>query len=311
MEHFRILLLALFISQNLLSQSEVDNYGNTVRFYSNSQVQYALHGSIDKEKKTVFFVDGSMATSRYLKHNDTVYFTAPQEILDLASEFNLVILGKPNIPLLLDYKFATEDGIYRDSTGSIPVDFILKDNMSFYLGAYNKIIDHVNEEFELKDIFIFGHSQGSRIAGELALHNEKIKGVVFSSVDPLGRIATLIDKNYANFEKQDKSEYLKSVIKDGTNSPDSSFMNSTHYAWRTFSYPLIVTLSNIETPILMVYGNRDVNCPNCYVYGYLDVYIPNLETLHYDGYDHNFKDKKGVRHWGEIIKDITDWIKSK
>lgn len=75
--------------------------------------------------------------------------------------------------------------------------------------------------------------------------------------------------------------------------------------------PLIITLSKIEIPILMIYGTQDTNCPNCYVYGYLDNYIPNLKSLSYDGYDHNFIDKKGIKHWDGVIKDIIYWIKEK
>jgi pimeloyl-ACP methyl ester carboxylesterase len=311
MEHFRIILLLILLCQNLLSQSEVDNYGNTVKFCGTTQIQYALHGAFEEGKKTVFFVGGSLPTSRYLKYNDTVYFTASQEILKLAFEYNLVVLGKPNIPILLDYKYVTKDHIYRDSTGSTPVEFLLNDNMAFYVESYNEIINQVSEEFELSDLYIFGHSQGSRIAANVALRNDKIKGVILSSVDPLGRIATMIDKNYANFEKKDKTEFLQSVVSDGSNSTDSTFMNSTYYSWQSFSYPLIITMSKIEIPILMVYGTRDVNCPNCYVYGYLDTYNPNFYSLSYEGYNHNFFDDKGVKHWGEVIKDITSWINSK
>lgn len=310
MKHFRIMLITLFFCQNLCAQMEKDNYGNPVKFCSTTKIKYALHGKFEEGRKTMFFVDGSLPTSRYLKHNDTVYFTAPQEILKLTSEYNLVILGKPSIPLLLDYQDETEDHIYRNSTGSTPDGFLLNDNMAFYVESYNEVINQVCEEFDLNSVFIFGHSQGSRIAAELALNNNSIDGVILSSVDPLGRTATMIDKNYANSEKKDKTEFLQSIVKDGTNSPDSTFMKSTYYSWQSFSYPLIITLSKIEIPVLMLYGTQDVNCPNCYVYGYFDTYNPNFKKLSYEGYDHNFFDSEGQKHWDEVIDDVSNWINS-
>lgn len=308
---FQLLVLLTVLSQNVFSQLEIDNYGKKVRFYKTKQIEYAVYGELDKNKSTVFFIEGSLPTSSYFKYKDTVYYTGPNEIMDLSIEFNLIILGKPAVPILIDYGLMNDDLVYRDSNGLIPKDYLLNDNIDFYTESYSSIVNQLVKDFNLNDLYIFGHSQGSRIAAELALSNDNIKGVILSSIDPLGRIATMIDKSYANFEKKDKTKFLQSVIRDGTNSLDSTFMESTYYSWQSFSYPLIITMSKIEKPILMAYGTVDLNCPNCYIYSYLVTYIPNFDFLSYEGYNHNFFDNKGNKQWGEVIRDVECWIKSK
>lgn len=310
MVHFRVTLLLIFISQNAFSQIKTDIFGEKIIFSKVDEIQYAIH-PLNKDKKTIFLIEGSVPFSSYYNYNDTVYYTGPKEIMKLSTVFNLIVLGKPGIPILIDYEFLNKDYVYKDSTGKIPAEFLQNDNVAFYTKRYNEIINKISYEYGLDDIYIFGHSQGSRIAANLALNNKNIKGVILSSVDPLGRIASVIDKDYSNFEKKDKTEYLQSIVQNGSNSIDSTFMNSTYYSWQSFSYPLIITLSKIEIPILMIYGTQDTNCPNCYVYGYLDNYIPNLKSLSYDGYDHNFIDKKGIKHWDGVIKDVIYWIKEK
>lgn len=60
--------------------------------------------------------------------------------------------------------------------------------------------------------------------------------------------------------------------------------------------------------MLLVYGEMDGNCPNCYILSFLPEWYPNLHVLRYPGYNHNYFDIDGKNHWDEVVGDVWKWV---
>ena len=68
-------------------------------------------------------------------------------------------------------------------------------------------------------------------------------------------------------------------------------------------------LAQGTVPTLLVYGDLDESCPNCYVLSLLPEWYPRMQVLPYAGYDHNYFDQEGKNHWGEVMEDVIRWVR--
>jgi pimeloyl-ACP methyl ester carboxylesterase len=216
------------------------------------------------------------------------------------------------VPVLIDQCKLDSNLLFLDKNGKPFSKYMLADNLDWYTLNYNKVIDFISERNNYERITIIGGSQGARIALELAL-NESITGLVFMNCDPLGRIASRIDAEYSNLETRNinRIESYLNIAKCKTNTLDSLQMNDTQYSWMSFSKPCLLTFAVLNIPTLIVYSDRDSNCPNCYVYDLLPNYKSNIELLKCPGLNHFQIDSEGINHEDSIFEEVNRWMNLK
>jgi len=61
------------------------------------------------------------------------------------------------------------------------------------------------------------------------------------SCDLLGRLASVLDSKYSLFKKRNKERY-NFYLNMVTDNSDSLFREETHFVWKSFTYPSIITI---------------------------------------------------------------------
>lgn len=299
---FNFSLLSIFLFVININGQGIKNY----TLFAADSTEILLINHFDSNKENLIFFEGSLPKVSFIKQ-DSIYYIGNQNIIKLSTKFNLFFLSKPGVPLIAEEGFYDSKGFYINKTDSLNSSYYKKDYLEYYVDQYTLCLRKIRKMYGKKKIILFGHSQGSRIASELTLRNEKyIKELVFTSADPLGRIATLIDQDYVNKGKKEKIDYY---IKKFTTKIDSNDLNDEAEnlkSWQSFSYPSIITLSFIKIPIFIYYGDSDfTNCPNCYIYDFLPLYFKNIHTTAVNG-DHNFFTSDKNSNWSFIIDDVIE-----
>lgn len=258
----------------------------------------------------ILFIQGSGPAPLFGSVGDSVFHPLfPWQLLEDTAHFNFVFLSKPGIPAVcaldrLDERYEYHAG---GKTGPAPGDYLAHNTLEHYVAAYTTLLDHVNEIGGSTSITVMGHSQGARIAAELATH-PAVGRLVYMSADPLGRLATLYDAEYAKFDRRDPD---KARLLHGLMDPamaDSLYRGERYASFRSFAKPSLISLANAKVPTLLVYGDRDESCPNCYALSLLPAWFPRMQVLSYPGYDHNYFDPDGKNHWDEVVAEIFRWI---
>jgi len=263
---------------------------------------------LSPEKNLVLFIPGSEPVP--LVANDdkgTEYPLFPKQILDLKNKFDLAIISKPGIPSSAKLTELDDHYYYLTPDKTIPSQYTDKNYLEYYVSSYAKVLKLLKKKNGYKKIIVIGHSQGARIAAEL-LNNKLVSKVVYMSADPLGRVSSMIDTEYTKFKERDDSKiafYQELLLSD---KQDSVYYGDTYRSWRTFSKPSLITLCETSKPVLVVYGDEDRSCPNCYVFHTLPTYYSNITVFRYEGYDHNYFDDKQQNNWGTVVENISKWL---
>lgn len=274
-----------------------------------ASIEGVFIGDRNKNKPMVIFIPGSGLMPIYTSRGDSAFYPLiPHQILKYRDSYNFVVLSKPGVPAVVELAELDEKYYYADpETGKIPESYIEHNNLGFYTDMHNFLINKLDSMANFKELIVMGHSQGARIAAELS-SNPDVDKIVYMSADPLGRIAVSLDKEYAKFEdrNEEKVDFYKSIFTEG----EGIYWGDTYESWRSFSKPPLIQLSLSKKPILIVYGEMDRSCPNCYVFQNLPLYFDNVDVFNYPGYDHNYFDGQGKNNWDKVMEDVFSWIES-
>lgn len=266
-------------------------------------------GERNVSKPLLLFISGSQPVPLYCHTTDSVYYPlVPHQLIEYVETYNFVMLSKPGIPALVNLTRLNQDYYYLvGDSGKVPPKYQKHNNLPFYMLAYNALINSLGIISSYSELIIMGHSQGSRIVAELTA-NSKVDKIIYMSADPLGRIATVYDREYSNFKSRnnDTLQFYNSLFQ--AEKSDSLFWGDTYKAWRSFSRPPILSLTQSKVPTLIVYGKMDTSCPNCYVFSFLPSYFENIEVFDYENFDHNYFDENGKNNWGAVLEDVFYWI---
>ncbi len=259
-------------------------------------------GNRSEARPLIIFIPGSEPVPLFCSIDGVYHPLFPHQLPERGRTFNILLLSKPGIPALTEQGQLDEDFLYRNkSTGAAPEVYLRKNTLEFYTDAYRALLNSLDTICPITSVTIIGHSQGARIVAELADH-PVVSKVVYMSADPLGRLAAI---------RQTHGHRERSTLFNDLMNPsysDSLYRGERYASYRSFAKPSITGLTKASVPVLMVYGDRDDSCPNCYILSILPAWYPNMQVLHYTGYDHNYFDAKGTNHWGEVVDGVLKWI---
>jgi len=311
------LLLAFFSfsqkasTQKLLRSVELKN-GTKADVFQHTNSSDTLDFLITKKEKTdqlIVFIPGSLPYPSFIENEKGIHLIWSQTILEQPNS-DLLCFAKPGIPVLLKQTELDSNYQYLNSNGKPFPYYLLNDNLDWYIKNYSDALNKLLKKRQYKKITVIGGSQGARIALELAL-NKNITHLVIMSCDPLGRIATMIDAEYSDFENRNMNRinaYIETA-KSNNNSTDTLRMNNTYLSWQSFSKPMLITLSKLKIPIRIVYGTLDKNCPNCYIYDLLPNYLPTISVAKYEDLDHIYTNSTGEQLHHQVHEDVFKWLR--
>lgn len=311
-----LLLMALAVSFLSFGKSiifhEVSGHFNAEVFTIESDsisIEGVFIGDRNKNKPMVIFIPGSGLMPIYASRGDSSFYPLiPHQMLKYRDSYNFVVLSKPGVPAVVELSKLDEKYYYADpETGKIPENYIDNNNLDFYTAMHKILINKLDSIADFNKLIVMGHSQGARIAAEFSSCTSVDK-IVYMSADPLGRIAVSLDMEYAKFEErnEEKIDFYKSIFTE----EEGIYWGDTYESWRSFSKPPLLQLSQSKKPILVVYGEMDRSCPNCYVFKNLPTYQENIDVLNYPSYDHHYFDEQKENNWDKVMKDVFGWIES-
>ena len=291
MKYSSLILFFLFIN-NLHSQvfeNKKINYNNLkgekiLLKNKGINLEAIFIGNIDTIKPLIIFIPGSQPVPLFFTKKETeneLYSMFPPEIISKRKDFNYLLLSKPGIKSIAKINELDQNYFILDSiTHKPPLEYTTYNNLEFYTEAFNILIDYLTIKKNTTNIIVIGHSQGSRIATDVS-KNIKVNKLVYMSSDPLGRMSFIYDVEYSKFKSRndEKLEYYEKLMNKDYS--DSMFYGETYKSWKSFSNPAIGTLVNLNKQILIVYGDMDENCPNCYIFSFLPDFYTNITTLKY------------------------------
>lgn len=284
-------------------------------------------GEENTPKPLFFFCQGSLPIPLIIYEDKDIYSTFPFNTDSLSIKYHLVIISKPNVPLIAEVKTLNPNFTYVDSSKKFPFEYIQRNLLSYYVPRNIEVIKYLQKQnWVTKHLLVLaGHSEGSTIATKIASELKDVTHLIYSSGNPLGRILSIVQQNRANETNNDSTkygeeqiEYWKMIV--ANKSVVSSSEGDTYKATYEFSEPMKPLLMKLKIPIFVTYGTKDWSSP------YND--LLRIETIRqnknnfsfkaYIGTDHNFfpLNENGTPNydkfnWDNVAKDWLNWLKSK
>jgi len=315
---FFILLYAVCFSQNTVIKEYKDAYKNTAVNY----IVCSQKGEENIKKPIFFFCQGSLARPlQYTTDKGTYPIFLPFDLDIITKNYHLVVISKPAIPVKEDQKNLQESFTYPKE-GLPPAEYIVNNNLDYYYSRNNFILKKLLEKpwADSKKIIAAGHSEGSYIALEMAVHNKKITHLIYSGGNPLGRMMSIINENRQSPDEEESwnkesIDFWQNIIAN-SNQKETSQENTSFYNY-TLSQNFTQDLLKLKIPVMVTYGTKD---QNGIFNDYLQVlaiqnHKKNYVFKSYFGCDHNFFPLKDghpdyeTDNWTKVAHEWINWAK--
>ena len=294
--------------------------------YKNDNVDILIKSKKGEEtlKKPLFlFCQGSLPRPLIKYDEEGLYPIFPFDTDSISQKYHLIIISKPNIPLIASIKNLDKDYNYIDSEGKIPKEYSDRNLLTYYVDRNIEIIRYLQKQpWVLKsELVVAGHSEGSTIASKMASISKLITHLIYSGGNPFGRIMSIIEKSRTtetNITKyaEESFKYWEEVVDNKTFLNDD-VQGDTFRATFEFSIPSINYMNKLKIPILVCYGTKDYSSPfNDYLR--VDCILKNRKNFQFNAYigtEHNYfpltvdnKPNFDIYNWDKVANDWLKWL---
>jgi len=327
-------LALLLLSASAIGQSrKLDDLGFThvKLLYKKDQVDVLIKakaGDEAKKKPLFFFCQGSLPIPLIILDGEQAYPVFPFDTQAICEKYHLVIVGKPGIPLIRKTEELQPDFSYFERDSPLPPSQYLSNNtLEYYVGRNLQVLNHLIQMGmgEKSRLVVSGHSQGARVALEMALRSKKVTHLVYANGNPCGQIMSMISTSRQQESGVDTTEstesvfrYYEAVVAD-RNNPDVTYGDSYRSLF-SFSGSTIKSFPRLDIPVLICYGTRDPSLPfNDYLRAeMIRNKKQNFTFQSYPGLEHNFfglRDNGEIDfeafNWDRVAKDWIHWLNNK
>jgi dienelactone hydrolase len=324
MKNLTFIVTLFFIINSYGQNKRPEDYGfrHLQTIYKGDTVDILIKskkGEEPKRKPLFLFCQGSLPVPLIINYKDP---TGKEKIYNvfvfnpdsLSNDYHLVIINKPNIPLIADQRSLNPDLTYSDNTGKFPRKYIEHNLLDYYVNRDIAVIKYLQNQswVATNKLIVAGHSEGSTIAAKLAYSFPKVTQLIYSGGNPCGRIVSIIEQQ-RSFEndtiKRGEQAFAnwKNIVDHPTDlTTTQGDANKTTYE---FSIPSPMTyLEKLKIPVLITYGTKDYSSPfnDYFRVKTIDQKKTNFTFKAYIGLEHNFFPLKAT---GEINYDIFNWDK--
>jgi Dienelactone hydrolase family len=322
---YSLLIITTFFTGLLFGQNKTpEDFGfrHLQTIYKNDTVDILIKskkGEEEKPKPLFLFCQGSLPIPLMINYDSSgkqkIYSVFPFNPDSLSKEYHLVIISKPNIPLIVDEKRLNPDMTYGDSRGQFPQKYIDRNLLDYYVQRDISVIKYLQRRpwISKNRLVIAGHSEGSAIAAKIAFVYPKVTDLIYSGGNPFGRIMTIVER--ARVRETDTTAYAEDAISNWeqiVDDPDNTSVKKgdTNKATYGFSVPPPIDyLRKLRIPVLVTYGTKDYGLVASVDYLRIETisrHKKNFTFKAYIGGEHNFFPLKPN---GEIDYDIFNWDK--
>ena len=316
------IILLLLISVTTFGQKKPEDFGyrHLTFTYKKLTVDVLIQSKEREEniqKPLFFWCQGSMPQP-LLKYDETgLYGTFPFDVDDFLSDYHLVIVGKPGVPLISDVKDLKAEYQYLNENDSVPKIYSEHNYLDYYVERNDFIIKKLLKEkwVSKNKLVLAGHSEGSTIAAKLATKNKKVTHLIYSGGNPYGRILSMIEEEVFKLKNYDIIDYWREVVVNKNNLNYNG--GDTYKATFDFSIPSADNLKKLKIPVLVAFGTKDWNAPfvNLFQIESIKLNSTNFTFIPYFDVEHNFfpvNEKREpnyeIYNWENIGKDWKNWL---
>ena len=316
------IILLLLISVTTFGQKKPEDFGyKHIIFTYNKTIVDVLIQSKEREeniqKPLFFWCQGSMPQP-LLKYDETgLYGTFPFDVDDFLSDYHLVIVGKPGVPLISDVKDLKAEYQYLNENDSVPKIYSEHNYLDYYVERNDFIIKKLLKEkwVSKNKLVLAGHSEGSTIVAKLATKNKKVTHLIYSGGNPYGRILNILQQQIFIYKDYEVIEYWKSVVANKQNITYNG--RDTYKATYDFSQPSEIHLKKLKIPVFITYGTKDWNAPynDLLQIESIQLGLKNIVFKPYFDVEHNYfpvnenrEPNYEVYNWENVGKDWKNWL---
>lgn len=325
-----LLLLVTTLTFGQTKTPEEFGYRHIVLKYKTDNVDVLIKSKEGEEnvpKPLFFFCQGSLPIPLIKYHGVDVYGVFPFNADSLSNKYHLVIVSKPYIPVVADYKTLSPSLYYVDSSGKFPKEYSDRNLLSYYVPRNIAVLKYLQKQkwVTSTQLVVAGHSEGSTVAAKMAVDYKKITHLIYAGGNPMGRIMSIIGQSRANETDTDTTKfgeeeikYWESVVQNKSDMDGSQ--GDTNKATFEFSQPPIEYLEKLKIPVLVSYGTKDWSAPfndfmrvNFFQQGKI-----NFTFQPYIGTEHNFfpltadnKPNYDIFNWDKVADDWLKWTNEK
>lgn len=284
-------------------------------------------GEENFQKPLFFFCQGSLPKPLIKYHEDNVYGVFPFDTASLTEKYHMVIVSKPYIPVVADYKTLSPSFNYVDSLGAFPQEYAERNLLSYYVPRNSAFLKHLQKQkwVSTNQLVVAGHSEGSTIAAKMTVDYKKITHLIYAGGNPMGRIMSIIGQSRASETDTEQTrfgeeeiKYWEAVVKN--KSDMNGAQGDTNKATFEFSNPPIKYIRKLKIPILVSYGSKDWSAPfnDLMRVEFIRKGKRNVTFQTYVGTEHNFfpvtvnnTPNYEIFNWDKVANDWLQWIKEK
>ncbi|MDR3285855.1 MAG: alpha/beta hydrolase [Prevotellaceae bacterium] len=288
-------------------------------------IEFTKSDTINRKKPLFLFIQGSLPKPIIEDNGDNDYYLVGFNFyVNILKGFNVIEIAMPSTPAIAKHKDLDNQGSYVKSEKPYDYDktYMKRNVIETYVERANVVIDYLLQQdwIDNDSVFVFGHSQGAFVAARLASENENVTAVGFSSANPFGRYAGMMQETRAKaITGQITEEQAQKQINNywsywnyycyATDIPND-YIGDLPATWKSFSQSVAEILANLKQPLFVVYGTKDYHSVACEL---LPIYFGFSEKTNYKlhpmlGRGHNFEsfDENGNPNWNDMKwQDVT------
>jgi hypothetical protein len=316
------IILFLLISVATFGQKKPEDFGYkhltfTFKKLNVDVLIQSKKGEENIQKPLFFWCQGSMPQS-LLKYDETrLYVTFPFDVDDFLTDYHIIIIGKPGVPVISDVKDLKKNYQYLIANDSVPKVYSDHNYLDYYVERNDFIIKKLLKEkwVSKNKLVLAGHSEGSTIVAKLATKNKKVTHLIYSGGNPYGRILSMLQTDIYYKKDYDLIEYWKFIVENKNNLEYNG--EDTYKATYDFSQPSAIHLKKLKIPVFITYGTKDWNAHyNDLLYiESIQLGLKNFEFKPYFDVEHNYfpvNEKREldyeIYNWENVGKDWKNWL---
>lgn len=285
-------------------------------------------------KPVLLFCQGSLPIPLYIDFADAGIYSVGGgasnfDLETIKKHYHLVIISMPKIPVIVkdsnvnqSYQYVTNRG---ENPNSFSEAYLKADYLENYVDRAIHVLDYLRKQpwVDRSTLVVAGHSQGARIAPNIAVNYKHVTHVGLFGANPFGRMDQLIresrkkaETKIISWEEAEKEMGQTLDLYADACDPEKVKLDPTLISWESFSRPQIETWLEVDAPIYVAYGTGDITSELCDLVPlyFIREHNNNLTLKRYYNLEHNFFElyEEGnpnyeKAHWTEVMNDFINW----
>lgn len=287
--------------------------------------------NLNSKKPILLWCQGSQPVPLFIESQGKTFPSALGnfDIAELNSKYHVVVVSKPHTPLSVDVNLLNKQYNYITDTSkqySYSVDYLLDNYAENYVRRANTVLKYLAKQkwIDDREIMLAGHSEGSRVAVEIAHQNKNITKLGLFGYNPNNRLEQAIrqarkdaENNLITWGKADSitQEQIEFYMK--IQNKDSVKANPGLVSWESFAHGSLEKLIHLKIPIYIAYGSDDIVADYCDLLplDFIENKKADYTIKRYPNLDHNFfpTDENGQTdyqngQWISVMHEFLIWI---